>query len=139
MSKTEIAEAKNGYLTRERDEDARQVGEGTFRERFVRPVFVTEQDQDAHRLQVHMPGVNRQGVDISLVEDQLEIIGRRQNTPPENWRPIFRESEDLDYRLRVRLNVRVDTDKIEAFVEDGMLTLTLPIQEEAKPRTIEVK
>ncbi|MEM7387776.1 MAG: Hsp20 family protein [Verrucomicrobiota bacterium] len=46
--------------------------------------------------------------------------------------------DEDDYKLRFRLNGNLDTEKIKAVVEHGLLTLTLPIREEAKPRAIEI-
>jgi len=108
-------------------------------EEFSQPRFTSARNQDDVELRVWMPGVSRDGVDVSLDDDQLTIIGRRRDRVPDAWRPLFVELGNYDYRLRVRLNLRVDTDGIKARVEDGVLTLTLPIHGEAKPRRIEVR
>ncbi len=113
--------------------------EGTRRETFVRPPFETVAGKEAYKLRVRMPGVTRSGIDVTVVDDELTVVGRREDRVPQGWHPVFCELQDVDYRLRVRLNLKVDQEKIEAQVEDGILTLTLPIQEAAKPRNIEVK
>ena len=113
-------------------------GTKAHREEFVQPRFRTLPGKDAYQLEVLMPGVSSKGIDVSLVEDDLTVVGRRARHVPEEWRPLFLELGDYDYRLRVRLNIKVDQDGIKAHMEDGVLTLTLPIRGEAKPRRIEI-
>ena len=115
-----------------------ESGGKAVREEFVRPRFRTLPGEEAYTMEAFMPGVARSGVDISLVDDQLTIVGRRDRRVPDDWRPLFVELGDYDYRLRVRLNIKVDQEGIAAHVEDGVLTLTLPIHGEAKPRRIEI-
>lgn len=124
---TELAETKSTELSRAPE-----------REYFLQPRFHSTGGEHEHELRVWMPGVAKNGVEVSLVEDHLEIVGRRLDTIPESWQPVFREIEPFDYRLRVRLNLQVDYERIAAHVEDGILTLTLPLKEEARPRTIEI-
>lgn len=125
---TELAKTKNTELIRVPEH-----------EHFVQPRFHSMEGEDGHELRVWVPGVAKSGVQVSLVDDHLEIVGRRVDTVPETWRPIFREIGQFDYRLRVRLNVEVNYERISAQVEDGVLTLSLPLKEEAKPRMIEIK
>lgn len=108
------------------------------RQQFWRPLYRTESSKEAHTLHVALPGVPKSGVDIALDGDQLTITGHRGHPVPESWKPLYTEMGHRDYRLVVRLNVDVDPDKITAKVEDGMLTLVLPVREEAKPRQISV-
>lgn len=124
---TELAETKTTELSRVPEH-----------EQFVQPRFHAMEGEDGHELRVWMPGVARNGVEVSLVEDHLEILGRRLDSIPESWRPVFREIDPFDYRLRVRLNLVVDYDRITALVEDGLLALTLPLKDKAKPRAIEI-
>jgi len=113
-------------------------GGKAVREEFVQPRFRIVPGQEAYKMEVSMPGVSRNGIDVSLVEDALTIVGRRDRRVPEGWRPLFVELGDYDYRLRVRLNIKVDQEAIEAHMQDGLLRLTLPIACEAKPRRIEI-
>jgi HSP20 family protein len=87
---------------------------------------------------VNLPGVSRDGVDISLKDGTLNIAGSREHGVPEGWRPLRRELPKGDYRLSLRLNVEVNESEISAKVEDGVLDLTLPKADEVKPRRIEV-
>lgn len=107
-------------------------------EEYVRPRFASWPGEEAHELEVFMPGVPKDGASVSLVEDQLTIVGCRRDPVPANWRVHFREQSGADYRLRVRLNIPVEQEQIRAVMEDGVLRLTLPIAGEAKPRRIPV-
>jgi HSP20 family protein len=106
--------------------------------RWRRPAYDVNENADAFRIQVNLPGVSRDGVDISLEDGTLSITGTRAHRVPEGWRPLRRELLEGDYRLSLRLNVEVDETKIKAKVEDGVLDLTLPKADEVKPRKIEV-
>lgn len=105
---------------------------------YVRPWYRVAGNGDGHVLHVAMPGVAKSGVEVSLEGDDLTITGHRQDRRPEGWKAVLEELPSPDYRLRLRLNVAVNADRISAQVEDGMLTLTLPVREEAKPRSITI-
>ena len=111
---------------------------GAVENRSVRPSYRVESDKEAHKLFVAMPGVNKSGIEIALDGDALTVAGHRADPIPEGWRPVFSELGSHDYRLALRLNVDVDEDKIRANIEDGLLTLTLPVREAAKPRQISI-
>jgi HSP20 family protein len=106
--------------------------------RFRRPPYEVEADAEGYKLNVFMPGVAKDGVTISLNGRNLEIEGKRHDRPIASWRPILTELHWDDYRLRLELNVRVNEAQIAAQVTDGILRLSLPKAEEAKPRRIEV-
>jgi HSP20 family protein len=104
----------------------------------VRPYYESEEKAEAYEVRIHMPGVKKEGVSISLHGDELSVGGARSATP-ESWRAISRESPSADYALTLGLNVEIDGEKIAAKVEDGVLTLTLPKAEKAKPRQISIE
>jgi HSP20 family protein len=104
----------------------------------VRPYYESEEKADAYEVRVQMPGVKKDGVSLSLNGDELSIQGKRAAVP-EGWRAVSRESADADYELALGLNVEIDGEKIAAKVEDGILTLTLPKAERAKPRQISIE
>lgn len=112
-------------------------GQATAR-KWRRPHYDVAESEDAFNVQVTMPGVNRGGVEISVEQDLLSIVGTRAVQMPEGWRPLRRELPAGDFRLNLRLNVAINEAKIEARVEDGILNLTLPKADEVKPRKIKV-
>jgi HSP20 family protein len=87
-------------------------------------------------LEAEMPGVAKEGLDISLEDNVLTITGRRQPDPADNL--LYRESNPVDYRRVFELDPSIETGKISAQIEQGLLTLTLPKAEKAKPRRITV-
>ncbi len=104
-----------------------------------KPWFTTSESEDGYLVEVYVPGVNKSGVEIGFEDDTLDIRAHRTDTQtPEGWKALRREIPREDYHLRLHLNVPVDTARIQARVEDGVLTLELPKAEEAKPRKISV-
>lgn len=103
-----------------------------------RPLYDVSENQDAFNVRVSLSGVSRDGVDISLEDDTLTVVGTRTHGVPASWRPLRRELATGDYRLSLRLNVPVNEAKIKASVVDGVLDLTLPKADEVKPRKIKI-
>lgn len=103
-----------------------------------RPRYDVSENDDAFSVSVVLPGVNRSGVDLSIEQDVLTIIGKRAVGLPEGWRPLRCELPDGDFRLSLQLNVDINEAQISARVEDGILELSLPKADEVKPRKIEV-
>ena len=91
-----------------------------------RPRYDVLESDDAFDVRVCLPGVKREGLDISVDGDNLSVTGTLAHAAMEGWRPLRRELPDGDYRLNLRLNVDVKESKIRAHVEDGILDLTLP-------------
>ena len=106
-------------------------------ERFITPVASVTEDGDAYQLKVEMPGVNKEGLEISVENNELTIIGRR-TLPPIDGTVIHRESRPENFRRVFELDPSIDTGKITAHMDQGILTLTLPKAEQVKPRKITV-
>jgi len=106
-------------------------------EQFVTPVASVVEDGDAYLLKVEMPGVNKEGLEISVENNELTINGRRDLAQIEGTL-IHRESRTEDFRRVFELDPSIDTSKISARIDQGFLTLTLPKAEQVKPRKIAV-
>ena len=106
-------------------------------EQFVTPVSSVVEDGDAYLLKVEMPGVNKEGLEISVENNELTITGRRDLAQIEGTL-IHRESRTEDFRRVFELDPSIDTSKISARIDQGFLTLTLPKAEQVKPRKIAV-
>jgi HSP20 family protein len=92
---------------------------------------------DGYVLEAEMPGVTKEGLEITLEGNEMTIIGRRMDeTAP--GEPLFRERALIDYRRVFELDPAIDTGKIAAKMDQGLLTLTLPKSEKVKPRRIKV-
>lgn len=105
----------------------------------AKPRYFVNGDKDAYQLKIELPGVSKDGVSINLNENILAIRAKRKSAVPSDWKVLNRELHDLDFALRLKLNAPVDADKMTAKLEDGILTVRLPVKEAAKPRRIEIK
>jgi HSP20 family molecular chaperone IbpA len=105
---------------------------------FLPTTDIYETDQ-ALTLVMEMPGVDKGDLDISIEDDVLSVFGRIDFSKYEKLQPVYTEYNIGHYRRRFSLSPsRVDRDKIRAEMRDGVLTLTLPKAEQAKPRRIAV-
>lgn len=86
----------------------------------------------------NMPGVKPEDVEITIEGDTLSIRGARQ-APLENVNYVLQERTYGEFQRTLTINVAVDADKAEAKFENGLLTLTIPKSEAAKPKTIQVR
>ncbi|HMJ65775.1 MAG TPA: Hsp20/alpha crystallin family protein [Candidatus Binatia bacterium] len=93
--------------------------------------------KDGYVLQADMPGVNKSGLEVTLEGNTLTIVGRR-NEPELRANPVYRESREGDLRRVFELDPAIDAAKINARVEQGILTLHLPKADKVKPRKIQV-
>ncbi|HEV7928023.1 MAG TPA: Hsp20/alpha crystallin family protein [Verrucomicrobiae bacterium] len=103
---------------------------------FALPNVNVIETKDGYILEAEMPGVAKEGLDVSVEENLLTITGRRQAEPSANV--VHRESNPVDYRRVFELDPTIDTAKINAQIEQGILTLNLPKAEKDKPRRITV-
>ena len=110
---------------------------GAHRVSYVTPVANILETSDSYLLEAEMPGVTRDGIEVTVENSELIIVGRRadKETP---GTPLYRESRPLDYRRVFDLDPSIDTSKISAKMEQGILKLSLPKAEQVKPRRIQV-
>ncbi len=85
----------------------------------------------------NMPGVKPEDVDIMLEGDTLTIRADRP-APLENVNYVIQERSYGTYQRTLSINVPVDADKAEARFDNGLLTLTIPKAEAARPKQIQV-
>lgn len=106
-------------------------------ERFVAPVATVLETQDGYTLHVEMPGVNKEGLEMWVENNELTIVGRR-SLPAVQGTVVHRESRRENFRRAFELDPSIDAGKISAKIEQGVVTLTLPKAEQVKPRKITV-
>jgi HSP20 family protein len=119
-------------LTRENRDTDRARSEA-----FVAPPASVIEAGDGYTLEVEMPGVSKDGLDISIENNELTIIGRR-SLPVVEGMLIHNESRPENFRRTFELDPSIDANKISARVEQGLMTLSLPKAEHVKPRKIAV-
>jgi HSP20 family protein len=104
---------------------------------FESPEVNIFETKDGYVLEAEMPGVSKEGLEITLEGNEITIVGHR-HVEALTGSPLFRESDDADYRRVFELDPAIDTGKILARMDQGVLTLTLPKSEKVKPRKITV-
>jgi len=106
------------------------------------PTFPTVnvwEDTDNVYAEAELPGLKLDDIELLVMGDELTIKGERKDVC-EDEVSYHRKERDAGYFNRVfRLPVGVDAEKVEATLRDGVLTVTMPKADEAKPRKIEVK
>jgi len=123
---------------KEKKEVKKAAGEGTR----PGPVFIPAVDvlETMNELIVlaDMPGVDNKNVDIDLRDNQLTITGRLEAPESDKEVSLYKEFNWGDYFRQFTLSDIIDQSKISAKMEDGVLRLTLPKVEKAKPQKIKV-
>lgn len=104
----------------------------------IKPVYTVQETPEAYRLTVKLPGVAKDGLELTAENNELRITGRRGWTQPAGWTALHRETPESNYELVLTHDNAIDADKIGAELRDGVLTVTLPKPEAAKPRKIAV-
>ena len=110
---------------------------GSEQRGFLYPQVNITETKDGYVLEAEMPGVNKEGLEILLEGNELTIVGRRFFEVPDA-QLIYRESAPRDFRRAFVLDPAIDSGRISAKMENGVLTLTLPKTEQVKPRKITV-
>jgi len=105
---------------------------------FVTPVVNIFETREGYVLEAEMPGVSKEGLEITLEGNELTLLGHRR-TEPLPGQSVFCECAKADYRRVFELDPAIDTSRITAKVDQGILMLTLPKSEEVKPRKIRVE
>jgi HSP20 family protein len=106
-------------------------------EKFITPVASVNETPEGYTLELEMPGVSKEGLEISVENNELTIVGRKNVTTPEGTL-IHRESRPHSYRRSFEIDPSIDSAKISARISQGIITLALPKAEEVKPRKIAV-
>ena len=95
------------------------------------------ESNDGYVLEAEMPGVTKEGLEITLEGTEITITGTPKEEPMKG-EFLLRESRRAAYRRVFELDPAIDTARIAARVDQGVLTLTLPKSEKVKPRKIAV-
>ena len=104
----------------------------------VQPATDIYERDDAYVIVADVPGVDQQGLDLSVEDRVLTVDGLAQMPEPEQATLLHREFGAVRYRRAFRLSDDIDVDKISAVVKNGVLRLTLPKVAQRQPRKITV-
>ena len=102
------------------------------------PALDLYQSNDNIVAQVELPGMHKEDIGISLHDGTLTISGERKFESRNGEKAERSERHVGKFRRSVVLPVQVDATKVNASYRDGILTVSLPKAEEAKPRQIQV-
>jgi len=104
---------------------------------FVSPEVDIYETPDGYVLEAEMPGVNKDGLEVTLEGNEITLVGHRRE-PGLPSEMLLRESPHANYRRVFELDPAIDTGRIGAKMEQGILVLNLPKSEKVKPRKIVV-
>jgi HSP20 family protein len=103
------------------------------------PALDMYEDKDNLYVRVEVPGVQKENIDLSLHDGSLSISGERKTEGQFKDAEVCREERFIGrFQRTVNLPVPVASEKVKAQYKDGILTVTLPKAEEAKPKHIDV-
>lgn len=103
------------------------------------PAVDLYEDKDNVIVKAELPGMKKEAIDVSLHDGELSISGERKSEEKSGNAETYR-SERFTGRFNrtITLPTEVNADKVKADYKDGILTITLPKAEAAKPRQIQV-
>lgn len=93
---------------------------------------------DTFLVRFDMPGMEPDSLDVSAENNTLTVRGERRRHDPEDATYLISERPSGSYSRQLVLGDDVDVEAISADYSDGVLTLTIPVVEQAKPRKIEI-
>ena len=104
---------------------------------FVTPTVNIFETKDGYMVEAEMPGVTKDGLEVTLEGNEITIVGHR--TPDAvTGQVLFSECANADFRRVFEMDPAIDSTRISAKMDQGVLTLTLPKSERVKPRKIAV-
>jgi HSP20 family molecular chaperone IbpA len=116
-----------------------QSEETTIPARVFLPNADIYETPDALSVVLEMPGVEKSNVDIRVEQGILNVEGRLDLSKYQGLQPLYTEYNVGHYARSFQLSSKIDQNAIEAELKDGVLSLTLPKAEQAKPRKIQVR
>lgn len=103
------------------------------------PAFDVYEDKDNVYVRAELPGMRKEDIDLSMHNGSLSISGERKNEDKFKDSEVYRAERFFGrFQRTITLNTPVAVDKIKAQYKDGVLSVTLPKAEEAKPKQIDV-
>ncbi|MEU7690941.1 Hsp20/alpha crystallin family protein [Microbispora hainanensis] len=90
-------------------------------------------------LRFDLPGVDPDSIDVTVDRGVLTVSARREEELGDDDRVFVRERTMGQFTRRVYLPEHLDSERIEAGYHNGVLTLRIPVLEQAKPRKIEIR
>jgi len=105
----------------------------------LRPPADIFEDAEGITLQLDMPGVSKDRLEIQAEKSNLVIEGSAQIDMPQGMEALYAEVRSTLFRRSFTLSSELEAEKIDASLKDGVLTLRVPKRAELRPRKIEVR
>jgi HSP20 family protein len=96
------------------------------------PVTIWE-TEDAFHAALMAPGLDEDSINVTVQEDTLSVEGELKFEPPEGARMVWQEFAPARFRRSLRFGTPIDPNRVEAVYRNGLLMLTMPKSEAAKP------
>ena len=103
------------------------------------PALSIWEDEHSLHAEAELPGLKMEDLELLVVGNELTVKGQRKDEHPEGTTYHRRERGVGSFSRVIRLPIDIDADKVEATLKDGVLLITLPKAEKAKPRKVQVK
>lgn len=104
------------------------------------PAFDVYEDKDNLYVRAELPGMRKEDIDLSMHNGSLSISGERKSEDKLKDAEVYRTERFFGrFQRTITLPTQVAVEKIKAQYKDGILSVTLPKAEEAKPKHIDVK
>jgi HSP20 family protein len=94
--------------------------------------------EDHFTVHIDVPGVDPESIDLTVEKNVLTVTATRERSYAEGDEVLVAERPHGSYTRRVFLGENLDTDRIEADYHDGVLYVSIPVAEAAKPRRVEI-
>jgi HSP20 family molecular chaperone IbpA len=129
MSEKELATRQSGEV-RKTDREPELV---------LRPPTDIFEDAEGITLQLDMPGVSRERLNVQADRQALVVEGNAEISMPEGMEALYAEVHATLYRRSFTLSSELETGKIDANLKDGVLTVRIPKRAELRPRKIDIR
>lgn len=104
----------------------------------IEPAVSVYEADDKIIVELEMPGVERDKIDVTVERDELSVTGWRKVEEENNGEILHQERPKGCYRRSFILGESIDSSRVTAAYENGILRLTLPKAEAAKPKRIAI-
>jgi len=106
---------------------------------FLRPPVDIFEDDEGITVHADMPGVSKDRLTVRIEGNNLILEGKADVELTEEMQALYADIRSNAFRRAFVLSRELDTEKIDAHLKDGVLTVRIPKRQELRPRRIEVK
>jgi HSP20 family protein len=115
-----------------------RITEELLSQRRARPIGRRLPSGNEFKIQLDLPGVDPRFIEVTVEKDVLTVQATRAWVRAEGDQILMAERPQGDFSRQLFLGESLDRDQIAASYDNGVLTLTIPVAEEAKPRRVEI-